>query len=99
MKYFIGKVPAEDLEVFGTGDLFEHEGEYFYNVVEFGSNPGGLEDFVISDTCGRSIPVSTDMIDALIGTLVDIQCKLHLLNKADELQDCLLDSTCIHTFE
>lgn len=99
MKYFIGKVPAEDLEVFGTGDLFEHEGNYYYNSVEFGSNPGGTDDFVISDTCGRSIPLSTDLINALIGTLVDIRCTMHAIEGAQELEECLEDPHCIHTFE
>lgn len=99
MKYFIGKVPEQDLEVFGTSDLFEHEGSYFYNKIEFGSNPGGVEDFVISDTCGRSIPLSTEQIDVLIGALVDMRCKLHALEAAEELQDCLSDPFCVHTFE
>jgi len=99
MKYFIGKVPNEHVETFGSDGLFEYKGEFFYNSVEFGSNPGGTEDFTISDTCGRSIPLSVDIIDVLIGTLVDIRCTLHTLEKADEIQDCLLDSEFIHTFE
>ena len=99
MKYFIGKVSEQDVESFGSDGLYEHEGTYYYNMVEFGSNPGGVDDFVINDTCGRSIPVSTDMINPLIGALLDIRCTLHAIESTQELQECLEDSNCIHTFE
>jgi hypothetical protein len=99
MKYYFGKVPAEDVELFGSDTLFEHEGEFYYNQIEIGSNPGGLDDFVISDTCGRSLPVSTDMIGGLARVLLDIKLMLGTLKEAEALQEDLADSDTVVVFE
>lgn len=98
MKYYFGKVPAQDVEMFGRDELFENEGEYFYNQLEIGSNPGGLEDFVISDTCGRSIPIATDMIPELARVLLDIKLMMGTIQEAEALQEDLADSEVIVTF-
>lgn len=99
MKYYFGKVPQRDVEMFGTDELFQHDGEYFYNQVEIGSNPGGREDFVISDTCGRSIPVSTDMIPGLARVLLDIKLMLGTIEEAEALEADLADSEVTVIFE
>lgn len=98
MKYYFGKVPAQDVEMFGCDELFENEGEYFYNQLEIGSNPGGIEDFVISDTCGRSIPLATEMIPELARVLLDIKLMMGTIEEADALQEDLADSNVIVTF-
>lgn len=99
MKYFIGLATDDIIEGFGTDGLFEHDGDYFYNTVEFGSNPGGTDDFVIADGCGRSIPLSVDTLDVLIKVLMDIRITAATLEHADEVKECLQDHTCVHTFE
>lgn len=98
MKYYFGKVPAQDVTAFGDEGLFEHEGEYFYNQLEIGSNPGGTEDFVISDTCGRSIPLATEMIPELARVLLDIKLMMGTISEAEALQEDLADSEIIVTF-
>ena len=98
MKYYFGKVPQQDVNTFGDEGLFEHEGQYFYNQLEIGSNPGGSEDFVISDTCGRSIPVSTDMIPELARVLLDIKLMMNTIDEAEALQEDLANADIIVTF-
>lgn len=98
MKYYFGKVPQQDAEMFGTDELFENEGSFYYNQLEIGSNPGGIEDFVISDTCGRSIPLATDMIPELARVLLDIKLMMGTIQEAEALQEDLTDSNIIVTF-
>jgi len=99
MKYYFGKVSERDVEMFGSDDLFEHDGAYYYNQIEIGSNPGGTEDFMISDTCGRSIPISTDMISSLGRVLLDIKMMLVQIQEAQALQDDLDDADVVVVFE
>lgn len=99
MKYYFGNVPAEDVEAFGAEDLFEHEGSYYYNCVEFGTNPGGVEDFMISDTCGRSIPISTEMIPGLSRVLLDIRMAMNTFQEAEELEQDVYDPEVVVVFE
>jgi hypothetical protein len=99
MKYYFGKVPAQDVNTFGDDGLFEHDGTYYYNQLEIGSNPGGYEDFVISDTCGRSIPISTDMIPGLARVLLDIKLMMGTIEEADALVADLADKEVVVVFE
>lgn len=98
MKYYFGKVPKQDVITFGDDGLFEHEGSYYYNQLEIGSNPGGIEDFVISDTCGRSIPVSTDMISDLARIFIDIKAMLSTIEEGEMLQADLSDDEVVVVF-
>jgi hypothetical protein len=98
MKYYFGKVPQQDVETFGNEGLYEHEGQYYYNQLEIGSNPGGWEDFVISDTCGRSIPVSTEQIPELARVLLDIKLMMNTIQEAEALQSDLADNSVVVTF-
>lgn len=99
MKYYFGKVPAADVENFGDEGLFEYEDNYYYNCVEFGTNPGGVEDFVISDTCGRSIPISTEMIPGLSRVLLDIRMAMNTFQEAEELEQDVYDCDVVVVFE
>lgn len=98
MKYFIGQVPAIDVINFGTDDLFEYGGDYYYNVIEFGTNPGGMEDFVISDTVGRSLPISIEHISVLIEALEDIQGSLESIQVGKNAEE-FINSNEIRTLE
>lgn len=98
MKYYFGKVPKQDVITFGDDGLFEHEGTYYYNQLEIGSNPGGREDFVISDTCNRSIPISTDMIPELARVLLDIKLMLSTIEEGEALEADLTDEEVVVVF-
>lgn len=98
MKYFIGQMPQADVDMFGPEDAFEHEGDYYYNMVEFGSNPGGMDDFVITDSVGRSIPLSIDHLDVLIQCLEDIRDNINTIQEGINTQ-AFLESNDILTLE
>ena len=98
MKYYFGKVPKQDVITFGDDGLFEHEGTYYYNQLEIGSNPGGREDFVISDTCNRSIPISTDMIPELARVLLDIKLMISTIEEGEALEADLADEEVVVVF-
>jgi hypothetical protein len=93
MKYLFAHVPHQDIEMFGTDSLFEFEGDYFFNQLEIGTNPGGMEDFTISDTCGRSIPLSVDSIDVLIEVLQDVKASLQTIQDGEAMQEAMFDNT------
>lgn len=99
MKYYFGKVPTQDVEMFGDEGLFEHEGSYYYNTIEIGTNPGGADDFMISDTAGRSIPISTDLIGGMARVLLDIKLMLAEIENGKNLEADLYDSETVVAFE
>jgi hypothetical protein len=73
MKTYFSQCSTKDLELFGDSGTFKVGDNYFYNFVEFGSNPGGVDEFAIADGCGRYVPVSVEDIDNLITILMDIK--------------------------
>ena len=99
MKYFIGQVPSQDVDMFGDEGLFEYSGDYYYNMVEFGTNPGSTEDFVISDTAGRSIPLSIEHLSVIIQALEDIQDTLNTIEAGKAAEASIIDENEIRTFE
>lgn len=88
MKIYFGLITNPDeLDMFGTSGLLEFEGEYFSGAVEFGTNPGGLEDVTISDGCGRSIPISVNYLEQLNTVLREMR-KIHEeISEADRLRE------------
>ena len=91
MKFYISQVPHEHLDMFGTDELFEADGEFWYHCVEFGTNPGGLEDLVIYDTAGRSMPVSVDSIQDLQNVLSTILDKLDIIKAGEATLDEVME--------
>jgi len=91
MKFLIGHVPHQDIEMFGEEGLYEHDGDFYYNQVEIGTNPGGLEDFVISDGIGRSVPVSTDHLEELINALTNIQSYIQTVNEGKASEQAMYE--------
>jgi hypothetical protein len=69
MKFYFGEVPEQDATEFGIDSLFEKDGSYYYYCVEYGSNPGGFDDIMISDTCNREVPVSVENLQNLVSIL------------------------------
>ena len=99
MRFFIGKVPARDVEMFGEEGLYEYDGDLYYHMIEWGTNPGGSEDFVISDGIGRSIPLSTDHLDALIEAFVDIRDTLQIVEDGKAAEAAIYSEDDIRTYE
>lgn len=70
MNIYFGRAQQDE---FDFSDLFrvKTDGgtEYFYQAVEFGTNPGGLDEVRIYDTCNRSIPICVESIPELVEAL------------------------------
>lgn len=71
MKIYFSQVPDSDIDTYGDEGLLgpNKAGEFFYNSVEFGTNPGGTEEVCIADGCNRYMPISVDNIPELISAL------------------------------
>jgi hypothetical protein len=71
MKIYFNQVPDSDVQFFDGSGLFgpNDYGNFFYNYVEYGSNPGGLEEVMIVDGCDREIPVNMEAVPDLIRAL------------------------------
>jgi len=86
MKIYFSKVPASDVDNFGDEGLFgpNESGDFFYNQVEFGTNPGGTDEVAISDGCERYMPISIESIPDLIVVLEECyntKTRMDSLNK------------------
>ncbi len=70
---------------------------YFYYGVEFGSNPGGVNEVMIFDGCDRTVPIDIESVPALIEAL-ERCCAMHQqLEEAEELKSNLEDDNCEDT--
>lgn len=67
MKMYFSKADQNDF-----GGVFEVNGNRFYNCVEFGSNPGGIEEVLISDSSDRAVPIYMGDLPALKAIIDDI---------------------------
>jgi hypothetical protein len=66
MKIYFSKVPAG----YDDSEVFNFKGDNFYSNVEYGTNPGGLDEIMITDSVGRSMPVCVEDITDLITILM-----------------------------
>ena len=87
MKIYFSQVPHEDVDNFGDEGLLgpNKDGDFFYNQVEFGTNPGGLDEVAISDGCGRYIPICVDTIPELISALVQCYDMKKVINLSNNI--------------
>lgn len=85
MKTFFSKCSDADLSEFGGSGAFVSNDKYFFNYVEFGTNPGGLEEVAIVDGCGRYVPICIDDIPDLISALTDAYTMSQELVLAEKL--------------
>jgi hypothetical protein len=83
MKINFAQVPAQDVDMFGDESLFgpDSSGNFYYNYVEFGTNPGGTEEVAITDGCNRYMPISVDHIPSLIDALLTVY-RMHLTQQS-----------------
>lgn len=83
MKINFAQVPANDVDMFGDEGLFgpDDSGNFYYNYVEYGTNPGGMEEVAITDGCNRYMPISMEHVACLIDALLTAY-RLHLTQKS-----------------
>jgi hypothetical protein len=74
MKINFAQVPHADVDTFGDTNLFgpDKSGNFYYNYVEFGTNPGGVDEVAITDGCGRYMPIAVENIPELIAALTEV---------------------------
>lgn len=89
MKINFAQVPAEDVDAFGDDNLFgpDEAGNFYYNYVEFGTNPGGTEEVAIVDGCDRFMPISVDSIPDLVVALSECYKIAKSLEASQRIQD------------
>jgi hypothetical protein len=70
--------------MFASPDAPEH---LFYYGVEYGSNPGGLDEVRIFDGCDRSIPVDMEALPAMVEALNRVYITYRALMIAKEMEE------------
>ena len=87
MRIYFGEASERDVEDFGTDGLLEDRGQFYAYMVEIGSNPGGMEDVMLKDGCGRQVPVAIEHIGHLVKALAECYSIAAEINQADELRE------------
>ena len=84
MKIYFGQVDSSNDT---TGTEFQHNGKQFYYCAEYGTNPGGTEDVLISDSIGRMLPVDISALSDMIATLNQVLVTSAVVELARETVD------------
>jgi len=85
MRIYFGE--ATDTEDFGTEGLLQSRGQFYDYMVEFGTNPGGLDDVVIIDGCGRTMPVALEHVKQLIKALQECHTIGSEIQEGEQLRE------------
>lgn len=89
MKIYFGKADQHDVGLFGDEGTFsiDRNGEtfMFYQGVEHGTNPGGMDEVRIFDGCNRSIPISIEQVPELIEALTYCYNNYNTINQGSNL--------------
>lgn len=98
MKIYFSEAPLEDIESFGDEGTFVTQDRfgsmrYFYNGVEHGTNPGGIDEVRIFDGCNRSIPIAVDNIPDLIAALNECVANYNIIKEAEAVENSLNSDT------
>lgn len=91
MKYYFGPVNANDLYSVDAFASSDNDNDLFFYGVEFGTNPGGMEEVMIFDSCNRAIPIDIDNVPALIDILKGLLKAKASIDRAEKLQDFICD--------
>lgn len=87
MKFLINKISQQDINDFGSdGYLQAGSGAFYSYQLEFGTNPGGLDEVALSDGCNRYIPVAVENVPALITALQEAYNLHREITLADSLK-------------
>lgn len=74
MKIYFGLNDKNDEWFEDSGSfLCDADNQYYYNYVEFGTNPGGMDEVAIHDGCERMIPIALEHLDQLIEALTRVK--------------------------
>jgi hypothetical protein len=95
MKYYFGQVASDDVDNYGDEGLFEYAGDQYYNSIEF----TGEDDFVITDSVGRSIPMSINHVGLLIEVLQNMQETMETIENGKAAEEYVQMEDEIRTFE
>jgi hypothetical protein len=95
MKYYFGQVDSDDVDNYGDEGLFEYAGDQYYNSIEF----TGEDDFVITDSVGRSIPMSINHVGLLIEVLQNMQETMETIENGKAAEEYVQMEDEIRTFE
>lgn len=82
---------SDEQAAFFHKDEYTEETTRFYYGVEYGSGNSGLEDVLIYDACGRSVPINLDHIPELIMALEKVLEISDQLASYQELKQQLYD--------
>lgn len=89
MKFYFGEMTESEALDHGPGVLVAHSptkyDRYFYHCIEFGTNPGGTEEFMFHDSAGRVMPIRVEDIDTVISALQEIRSYANSLEVADAI--------------
>ena len=101
MHIYFGEIPDEDLDFYedeGVLTLSKNGETRFFNYgVEVGSNNGGVEDVVVYDSIGRSVPIEVDAIPELIKSLKLVYSAVQGLHTYKEAEADLMNPDTIST--
>lgn len=83
MKIYFGNADTD----FGSDGLFEVQDTHYYYGVEYGTGPGGSDEFRIFDGCGRSVPLHLEALPELRAALNEIDNIREMRARVQELVD------------
>lgn len=74
MKINFAQVSHADIDMFGDDNLFgpDQAGNFYYNTLEYGTNPGGTDEVAICDGADRYVPIAVEHIPDLIVALEEV---------------------------
>lgn len=89
MKINFAQVNQEDLDHFGHDELFHNTDntKHYYFTLEYGTNPGGMEEVAIHDGCNRYMPIAIDNIPEMIAAFQEIYSIAKELKLAERIAD------------
>jgi hypothetical protein len=88
MKIYVGYIDSSEVDEFGEEGLVgpNSDGNYFGQYVEYGTNPGGMDEVAIGDGCGRMVPVCVETLPDLIAALQEVQNNVQKIAEAKRLK-------------
>lgn len=95
MKINFAQVPDTDVDMFGDDGLFgpDSNGDFYYNFVEFGTNPGGFDEVAIIDGCDRYMPIAVEHIPELIRALAEVYRISETISSAELIKEFVESDT------
>ena len=94
MKIYFGAVPPEfEDDTKGAFTSNSSEDTKFYYMVEFGTNNGGADEFVIRDSVGRFVPIDMENVTGLVKALTVVVNAYDALQLSESVQEVVFSET------